>query len=70
MELDYLFLDKVYEDEYSNDDSLRRWLFYWNYFGVMDQVWRFNVDYIKVSDFSYFNDFDNKYGFSIDGYVT
>lgn len=36
MELDYLFLDKVYEDEYSNDDSLRRWLFYWNYFGVMD----------------------------------
>lgn len=69
MELDYLFLDKVYEDEYLNDDSLCCWLFYWNYFGVMDQVWCFNVDYIKVSDFSYFNDFDNKYGFSIDGYV-
>ncbi len=36
----------------------------------MDQVWRFNVDYTKVSDPSYFNDFDNKYGSSTDGYAT
>ena len=36
----------------------------------MDQVWRFNVDYTKVSDPSFFNDFDNKYGSSTDGYAT
>ena len=70
MELDYLPSDKVYEDEHPNDDSSRRWLFYWNQSGVMDQVWRFNVDYTKVSDPSYFNDFDNKYGSSTDGYAT
>ncbi|EGJ2785206.1 LPS assembly protein LptD [Escherichia coli] len=70
MELDYLPSDKVYEDEPPNDDSSRRWLFYWNHSGVMDQVWRFNVDYTKVSDPSYFNDFDNKYGSSTDGYAT
>ncbi len=29
----------------------------------MDQVWRFNVDYTKVSDSSYFNDFDGKVRF-------
>ncbi|EFK2739555.1 LPS assembly protein LptD [Escherichia coli] len=70
MELDYLPSDKVYEDEHPNDDSSRRWLFYWQHSGVMDQVWRFNVDYTKVSDPSYFNDFDNKYGSSTDGYAT
>ncbi|HFK5263213.1 TPA: LPS assembly protein LptD [Escherichia coli] len=70
MELDYLPSDKVYEDEHPNDDSSRRWLFYWNHSGVMDQVWRFNVDYTKVNDPSYFNDFDNKYGSSTDGYAT
>lgn len=36
----------------------------------MDQVWRFNVDYTKVSDPYYFNDFDSKYGSSTDGYAT
>lgn len=70
MELDYLPSDKVYKDEHPNDDSSRRWLFYWKHSGVMDQVWRFNVDYTKVSDPSYFNDFDNKYGSSTDGYAT
>ncbi|EOT8832622.1 LPS assembly protein LptD [Escherichia fergusonii] len=70
MELDYLPSDKVYEDEHSNDDNSRRWLFYWQHSGVMDQVWRFNIDYTKVSDPSYFNDFDNKYGSSTDGYAT
>ncbi|HGY3715977.1 TPA: LPS assembly protein LptD [Citrobacter gillenii] len=70
MEFDYLNSDKVYEDENSKDDNSRRWLFYWRHAGVMDQVWRFNVDYTKVSDSSYFNDFDNKYGSSTDGYAT
>ena len=70
MEFDYLNSDKVYEDEHPKDDNSRRWLFYWRHAGVMDQVWRFNVDYTKVSDTSYFNDFDNKYGSSTDGYAT
>ncbi|MEB0865950.1 LPS assembly protein LptD [Citrobacter youngae] len=70
MELDYLNSDRVYDGEHPNDDNSRRWLFYWQHAGVMDQVWRFNVDYTKVSDSSYFNDFDNKYGSSTDGYAT
>lgn len=70
MEFDYLNSDKVYEDDNPKDDNSRRWLFYWRHAGVMDQVWRFNVDYTKVSDTSYFNDFDNKYGSSTDGYAT
>ncbi|MBA7728575.1 LPS assembly protein LptD [Citrobacter freundii] len=70
MEFDYLNSDKVYDDEHPKDDNSRRWLFYWQHAGVMDQVWRFNVDYTKVSDSSYFNDFDNKYGSSTDGYAT
>ncbi|RNL68969.1 LPS assembly protein LptD [Citrobacter sp. MH181794] len=70
MEFDYLNSDKVYEDENKKDDNSRRWLFYWQHSGVMDQVWRFNVNYTKVSDSSYFNDFDNKYGSSTDGYAT
>ncbi|EPJ5579032.1 LPS assembly protein LptD [Citrobacter farmeri] len=70
MEFDYLNSDRVYSDEHPNDDNSRRWLFYWQHSGVMDQVWRFNVNYTKVSDSSYFNDFDNKYGSSTDGYAT
>ncbi|GJL47487.1 TPA: LPS assembly protein LptD [Citrobacter farmeri] len=70
MEFDYLNSDRVYSDEHPKDDNSRRWLFYWQHSGVMDQVWRFNVNYTKVSDPSYFNDFDNKYGSSTDGYAT
>lgn len=70
MEFDYLNSDKVYEDDNPKDSNSRRWLFYWQHSGVMDQVWRFNIDYTKVSDTSYFNDFDNKYGSSTDGYAT
>ncbi|WET40048.1 LPS assembly protein LptD [Citrobacter enshiensis] len=70
MEFDYLNSDNVYSDENPKDDNSRRWLFYWQHSGVMDQVWRFNVDYTKVSDSQYFNDFDNKYGSSTDGYAT
>ncbi|VFS02836.1 LPS-assembly protein lptD [Enterobacter cancerogenus] len=45
-------------------------MYYWQHAGVMDQVWRFNIDYTKVSDPYYFNDFDSKYGSSTDGYAT
>ena len=70
MELDYLPSDKVYSDEHPDDDNSRRWMFYWQHSGVLDQVWRFSVDYTKVSDPNYFNDFDSKYGSSTDGYAT
>ena len=55
MELDYLPSDKVYQDDVNNPsgDNRHRWMFYWRHDGVMDQVWRFNVDYTKVSDTSY-----------------
>lgn len=70
MELDYLPSDKVYQDEHPTEGDRHRWLYYWRHAGVMDQVWRFNVDYTKVSDPNYFNDFDSKYGSSTDGYAT
>ena len=72
MELDYLPSDNVYKDDARNvsGDNRHRWLYYWQHSGVMDQVWRFNVDYTKVSDSSYFNDFSSKYGSSTDGYAT
>ncbi|HCM9482409.1 LPS assembly protein LptD [Enterobacter kobei] len=70
MELDYLPSDKVFQDEHPTEGDKHRWLFYWQHGGVLDQVWRFNVDYTKVSDPYYFNDFDSKYGSSTDGYAT
>ncbi|MGK3226180.1 LPS assembly protein LptD [Enterobacter soli] len=73
MEFDYLPSDNVYKDDSVKNpsgDDRHRWLFYWRHAGVMDQVWRFNVDYTKVSDSYYFNDFDSKYGSSTDGYAT
>lgn len=70
MKLDYLPSDKVFQDEHPTEGDKHRWLFYWQHAGVMDQVWRFNVDYTKVSDSSYFNDFSSKYGSSTDGYAT
>ena len=69
-EFDYMPSDSVYQDDNPGQSDRHRWLFYWNHGGVMDQVWRFNVDYTKVSDQSYFNDFDSKYGSSTDGYAT
>ncbi len=72
MEFDYLGSDNEYKNEsgVNPDDSAHRWLFYWRHSGVMDQVWRFNVDYTKVSDEKYFNDFTSQYGSSTDGYAT
>ncbi|ENA0609718.1 LPS assembly protein LptD [Enterobacter bugandensis] len=70
MELDYLPSDDVFQDEHPTEGDKHRWMFYWQHAGVMDQVWRFNIDYTKVSDPYYFNDFDSKYGSSTDGYAT
>ena len=70
MEFDYLPSDKVFQDEHPTEGDKHRWMYYWQHAGAMDQVWRFNVDYTKVSDPYYFNDFDSKYGSSTDGYAT
>ena len=72
LEFDYLQQD----DQYNNSNDInsgnreKRWLFYWKHNGVVDQLWRFNVDYTKVSDSRYFNDFSSQYGSSTDGYAT
>ncbi|KYG15986.1 LPS-assembly protein LptD precursor [Serratia plymuthica] len=68
MEFDWLPDDKEYSKD--NPDDSTRWLFFWKHNGVMDQVWRFNVDYTKVSDSKYFTDLDSKYGSTTDGYAT
>lgn len=69
--LDYLGSDRRYTDDHPGAGQRdHRWLFYWQHAGVLDQVWRFNVDYTKVSDPYYFSDFDNQYGDSTDGYAT
>lgn len=70
MEFDYLPSDKVFQDEHPTEGDEHRWMFYWRHGGVLDQVWRFNIDYTKVSDPYYFNDFDSTYGSSTDGYAT
>ncbi|WP_371328494.1 LPS assembly protein LptD [Pantoea sp. 1.19] len=71
MELDYLPSDKIYEDERAkNGEDSKRWLFYWQHAGVYDQHWRFNVDYLKVSDPYYFTDLTSNYGSTTDGYAA
>lgn len=68
IELDWLPNDRDYSCKHDSDRD--RWLFYWCYNGVMDKVWRFNVDYTKVSDSDYFNDLNSKYGSTTDVYAT
>ena len=72
VEFDYLPGDEQYNNtnDVNSGKREKRWLFYWKHGGVVDQVWRFNVDYTKVSDSRYFNDFSSQYGSSTDGYAT
>ncbi len=70
MELDYLGSDKRYSEDHPGESRSNRWLFYWQHHGVLDKVWRFNIDYTKVSDRHFLNDFDTEYGDSTDGYAT
>lgn len=70
MELDYLGNDKLVEAAHPGDIQTKRWLYYWNHNGVYNQVWRFSVDYTKVSDPYYFTDLDSKFGSTTDGYAT
>ncbi|REF26955.1 LPS-assembly protein [Xenorhabdus cabanillasii] len=73
--LDWIGNDRLYADDKKFNlrperNSNNRWLFYWNHSGVMNQVWRFNTEYTKVSDPHYFTDFNSQYGTSTDGYAT
>ena len=59
------------KDRYSEftDENKSRHLFYWGHNSSFWTNWRFNVDYTRVSDKRYFNDFDSAYGSSTDGYA-
>lgn len=70
LQLDWLPSDRQYRSDNPSDDNDTRWLFHWEHEGVMDQVWRFNADYTKVSDYRYFKDLDSAYGSTTDGYVN
>lgn len=70
MQFDWLPDDRLYTRDYRDSGRDTRWLYYWKHHGVMDDVWRFNVDYTRVSDPQYFNDLDSAYGSSTDGYAT
>ncbi|MCD1125924.1 LPS assembly protein LptD [Jinshanibacter sp. LJY008] len=70
MEFDWLKSDDQYASDFPNESNTDRWLFYWNHNGVMDQNWRFNIDYTKLSDSRYLSDFTSEYGSSTDGYAT
>ncbi|EHD20093.1 MULTISPECIES: LPS assembly protein LptD [Brenneria] len=70
IQFDWLPSDDEYAKDAPLDDNDTRWLFHWRHNGVMDQVWRFNSDYTKVSDDRYFTDLDSEYGSTTDGYVS
>ena len=63
--------------EYLGDDRLKdydsenrkRHLFYWKHNAAFARDWRLDLNYTKVSDKRYFNDFDSAYGSSTDGYA-
>lgn len=67
---DWLPSDNEFENAYNAKNDSKRWLFYWGHSGVMDKVWRFNIDYTKVSDPYYFTDLTSLYGSTTDGYAT
>lgn len=67
---DYSYIKDKNNGKHSNHDTDDRWLLYFAQSSIFNQVWRFNTDYIKVSDSKYFTDFTSKYGNSTDGYVT
>ncbi|KEY57594.1 LPS-assembly protein LptD [Serratia sp. DD3] len=68
--LDWLPSDRQYENDHGESNDSKRWLFYWGHSGVMAKVWRFSVDYTRVSDSYYFTDLTSQYGTTTDGYAT
>ncbi len=74
VQFDWLPSDSQYAKDagsiYPKDSNTDRWMLYWRHNGVMDDVWRFNVDYTRVSDPYYFTDLTSQYGSTTDGYAT
>lgn len=68
VEFDWLSKNRIDSSKNTNDSD--RWLFYLYYNGVIHQIWRFNVDYTKVSNYNYFDDLDTKHSSITDGYAT
>ncbi|WP_249963109.1 LPS assembly protein LptD [Histophilus somni] len=64
--VEYLKTDR--HSDYLNTARSRH-LFYWGHNSHFLKDWRLNVNYTKVSDKHYFNDFESEYGNSTDGYV-
>ena len=52
-----------------NSENRKRHLFYWKHNAAFARDWRLDLNYTKVSDKRYFNDFDSAYGSSTDGYA-
>lgn len=67
---DYLSSDSKYQPINNDYNNRHRWLVYWNHNGMLDNTWRLQADFTKVSDPRYFNDFSSQYGSSTDGYAT
>lgn len=63
------YLSKDHYENFSESNKSRH-LFYWAHHAKLWDNWRLNVDYTKVSDRTYFNDFESIYGKSTDGYAT
>ncbi|MDB1122262.1 LPS assembly protein LptD [Vibrio algarum] len=59
--LEYLPDDQKYPDEGD------RWGVNWVYSGIVKGSWKFDIDYSKVSDISYFTDLDSNIGNREDG---
>ncbi len=61
--------------EFLNDDKLHqdkgaRWGFQYEHSGIYQEAWKFEVDYSKVSDYSYFSDLDSGIGNREDGQLV
>ncbi|MGP1945956.1 MAG: LPS assembly protein LptD, partial [Arsenophonus sp. ER-EMS1-MAG3] len=72
--IDWLKNDRNYfKDKNSEKYLIRgnndRWLLYWDHSSILNKVFRFNINYKKVSDSEYFTDFTSKYGNSTDEYT-
>lgn len=73
--VDWLKRDRSYikskniNNKHQVHNSDNRWLLYLGNAGVFNKVWRFNINYTKVSDPKYFTDFTSKYGNSTDSYA-
>ncbi len=62
----------LHNDRYSDytGENRSRHLFYWQHDANVASDWRLHIDYTRVSDPTYFDDFDSEYGHSTAGYAN